>query len=226
LDFYITAQDGTRYHLPINPDKVTCSTGARMISFDVMDLGGIEIPKGSQAVTFSWEGTLPGEGRKNMSFVKDWRKPMYFIGAWSGYRNNGEKLRLLITETPINHDIYIKTLEHTWGSSFGDCNYKIELVQARELKIYTEDEWKARLQSGTKQTDVIVRPSPPAPATYEVKQNDTLYGIAKKTLGNGSRWREIYEANRKTIGTNPDLIIAGQILVIPGGRISTGVMYA
>ena len=37
--------------------------------------------------------------------------------------------------------------------------------------------------------------------------------IAKEQLGNGSKWNEIYEANRKTI-KNPNLIYIGQELII------------
>jgi hypothetical protein len=33
--------------------------------------------------------------------------------------------------------------------------------------------------------------------------------------GNKFKWPVVYEVNRKTIGTNPDLILPGQQLVIP-----------
>ena len=50
--------------------------------------------------------------------------------------------------------------------------------------------------------------------TYTVKRGDTLYGIAKSQLGNGSRWPEIYNANKSVIGNNPNLIRVGQVLKI------------
>ena len=43
-------------------------------------------------------------------------------------------------------------------------------------------------------------PSAPAPERrYRVQENDTLYGIAKRTLGDGERWSEIYELNRELL---------------------------
>ena len=48
---------------------------------------------------------------------------------------------------------------------------------------------------------------------YRVIAGDTLWKIAKEQLGNGSKWNEIYEANRKTI-KNPNLIYIGQELII------------
>ena len=50
--------------------------------------------------------------------------------------------------------------------------------------------------------------------TYTVKTGDTLWGIAERFLGKGSRWREIYYANRAIIGANPNVIRPGQKLTI------------
>ena len=60
-------------------------------------------------------------------------------------------------------------------------------------------------------------PAPPAPAatTHTVAPGDTLWAIAKKHLGEGKRWPEIYEQNRAVIGDNPDRIKPGQVLTIP-----------
>jgi len=54
----------------------------------------------------------------------------------------------------------------------------------------------------------------PAQATHTVVRGDTLWAIAKKHLGDGNRWREIYEANNDLI-RNPNLIYPGQVFVIP-----------
>lgn len=54
-------------------------------------------------------------------------------------------------------------------------------------------------------------------STYEVVSGDTLWAIAARFLGDGSRWREIFEANRDQIG-NPNLIYPGQRFRIPGGK--------
>lgn len=62
----------------------------------------------------------------------------------------------------------------------------------------------------------------PAPANvYTVVKGDNLWKIARKCLGSGNRWRELYEMNRDTI-KNPNLIFAGQTLTIPGGAAVGG----
>jgi len=44
-----------------------------------------------------------------------------------------------------------------------------------------------------------------------VQQGDTLSGIAAKY---GKDWHKVYQANRDTIGSDPNLIYPGQKLVV------------
>ena len=53
----------------------------------------------------------------------------------------------------------------------------------------------------------------PEPVFHTVKKGDTLWAIATKTLGNGARYEEIFEANRPML-THPDKIYPGQVLRI------------
>lgn len=54
----------------------------------------------------------------------------------------------------------------------------------------------------------------PQAKTYTVKSGDCLWNIAKKQLGDGSRWKEIHDLNRDKI-SNPNLIHPGLVLVMP-----------
>lgn len=50
--------------------------------------------------------------------------------------------------------------------------------------------------------------------TYVVQRGDSLWRIAEQQLGDGFRWRDIYDLN-KTVITNPDLICTGWRLTLP-----------
>lgn len=54
----------------------------------------------------------------------------------------------------------------------------------------------------------------PKQSTYTVKAGDCLWNIAKKELGNGSRYTEIANLNKDKIKT-PNLIYPGQVLILP-----------
>lgn len=54
---------------------------------------------------------------------------------------------------------------------------------------------------------------------YTVQPDDEhtgLMGIAHLVYGNADRWTAIYEANRHIIGSNPNVVRAGQQLAMPG----------
>ena len=53
-----------------------------------------------------------------------------------------------------------------------------------------------------------------APVFYTIGKGDTLWAISSKHLGKGSRYPEIFEANREVI-KDPDKIYPGQKIRIP-----------
>jgi hypothetical protein len=60
-----------------------------------------------------------------------------------------------------------------------------------------------------------------APSGVTVGGGDTLSSIAADHLGDPERWREIYRLNRSTIGANPDRIVPGMSLTMPGAAAAS-----
>ena len=58
--------------------------------------------------------------------------------------------------------------------------------------------------------------APTPPSTYVVQPGDTFWAIASKALGDGNRWREIWNLNRDSV-PNPDSLQPGVALKLPGG---------
>ena len=56
--------------------------------------------------------------------------------------------------------------------------------------------------------------------TYTVQSGDWLAKIAKAKLGAADKWRAIYSLNKSVIGCNPNLILPGQKLKMPGGAVT------
>ena len=64
-----------------------------------------------------------------------------------------------------------------------------------------------------------IEPSDDAPASefHTVVSGDTLWAISKRYYNKGSRYKEIFEANRPML-KHPDKIYVGQVLRIPADR--------
>lgn len=257
MDIYLTdleTNDCMRF--PMLPEEITVNSSASFYTYSIINVGEIKIPSGEMLTGFSWSGKLPGAARKNEPYVKAWIDPREVQSRWSVFRNKKTKLRLLVTETPINHNVYIASYSVNYAGGYGDYDYTIEFIQAKELKIYaaetqtTEiiesgdkdgsgDDGNGRRLLNSKRRKVFLsspdgskvwensgyfpsRTAPPAPKTYTVAVGDSLWSIAEKLMGGGSKYLQLYMANREIIDegnkNNPAekyMIYAGQILTIP-----------
>ena len=99
------------------------------------------------------------------------------------------------------------------GGDVGTVHYSIAFKEYRETKVrQVKVEVKtatATVSSNTARTDNTTPPK-----TYTVKRGDCLWNIAKRFLGSGAKYTQIYNLNRDKI-KNPNLIYVGQVLTLP-----------
>lgn len=72
--------------------------------------------------------------------------------------------------------------------------------------------------AAVKQSSGSVAPEksePVIPTEHTVVSGDNLSAIAKKYYGDENKWRDIYNANKETIGDNPSAIRVGMVLKLP-----------
>ena len=101
-----------------------------------------------------------------------------------------------------NEDIATEVIRGDWGNG---QERKDRLASAGYDYSAIQSIVNARLSGSSK-------PSAPTQRYYTVVKGDTLWGIAKRYYGNGSRYPEIARANNIA---NPDIIHVGQKLLIP-----------
>ena len=198
---------GIKKQFPMLPDEIKTEAAGRFQEYDIMSLGEVIIPLGDKLTRFSWEGILPGKARQNEPYVQQWIDPMEMQSFWSIIRNSGHKAKLMATDSPINHAVYLVNYTCVMSGGMGDYKYKIEFAVARNLIVEIEGkEGKKTETAAKKATD---RPDTKKENTYTVKEGDTLFRIAQQKLGDGNKYKEL--ANLNGI-KNPNLIRVGQVL--------------
>lgn len=209
MDFYLTnTATNETFRFPVNPEEVQVQTEKQIETVNIYRLGEIDFPEGEKRKSISFSSFFPAEYDTYCQYVNI-PNPIEAINKLDAWRKEGKPLRLIITGTPINTLVIIASLSWTIrGGEVGDIYFDITLRSWQEVKI------RAISTSATP----AKRPDPkPAPKVYVVKRGDSLWKIAKKYLGKGSKWPSIYNIpeNKKTIGRDPNLIYPGQRLVIP-----------
>ena len=96
-----------------------------------------------------------------------------------------------------------------------DVSVSIKLKQYREYATKTmEITIKQERPVATQTQARPVNNSNNTSKSYTVVKGDCLWKIAKRFYGVGSKWTEIYNANKSKI-KNPNLIYPGQVFAIP-----------
>ena len=142
-----------------------------------------------------------------------------FISRLQDLKENGDTFEFIVIRDSFDTNMDV-TLE----------DYKVSDDVKEGLDLVVSITMKEARHYGTKIMNFAIVPEQPIPAaaspeperpaeqpqakTYTVKSGDCLWNIAKKQLGDGSRWKEIHDLNRDKI-SNPNLIHAGLVLVMP-----------
>jgi hypothetical protein len=214
---YLTnLEENDRIRFPVLPKEIQYDFANQFHSYSILSIGAVKLPSGQELNGFRWDGMFPGKARERDPYVREWKEPkeLYkWLENCKKTHGKSKKLRLLITETPINFDVYLEDFSGTFSGGCGDYNYKISFIQAKDLTVSASG---GSGSSGANQNQSPARPSPSPAKTYTVVKGDSLWKIAQKFMGNGARYTELHEANRSIIGANPSLIYPGQVLTIPG----------
>lgn len=220
MDIYLTnLATNDRLQFPMLPTDISVKIAQQFATYSILRMGEVKIPSGTSADGFSWSGILPGAARQYEPYVRAWQEPKAIYNWLNGLKVKNDKpikARLLITETPINCDVYLSSFMAAPTGGYGDINYDITLVQARDIIVRKSGEKTATetLQDAPP-AENTERTVPPAAQTYTVVKGDSLWKIAQKFYGNGGEYAKIYAANQGTIGSNPSQIEPGQVFTIP-----------
>ncbi|HXI14759.1 MAG TPA: hypothetical protein VNM48_00210 [Chloroflexota bacterium] len=227
VDFYVYEPSGPTLHLPLNPEQVSITSGARMQSFSVLDLGEVAIPRGNTPARISFDTLLPGRARQSDAWFKGWRDPLEYVAVLGRWKANGTRVRLLVTGTqigsvgpegPFGWELFIEAFDHTERGGHGDVSCSLSFVEAKTIRVLTDQEAATAGGIGPG----LERPLPPKLVSWTVTEADIalgdgwLGGSAKRVYGTWERWSDIYFANQDVIGPDSGVPApAGTELVTP-----------
>lgn len=197
IDIYIKEKTGKKkrkIRIPWLPASVEYESGGVVVAtYDILNKGPIDVPTGRNLCKIKWESQLPGKYRTDDSLMRGkWKKPSHYHKILDKWAKKGTSLNVMMTGYPINKDVYISSYSAKAAGGFGDMEYSIEFTEDRDLTL-NKKESKNKDKNPTE-----LRPLP-IENTYKVKKGDSLWKIAKRKLGSGKRWKEIYKLNKSII---------------------------
>lgn len=199
--------------LPLTPESIKLAIEQRTVEF-ALRFGSVVYPRGVVPRTISFSSIFLSDPEDPLATrgSEPWRSPNEWVALFDRWMTDKFILKIRITETTINHSVFVSRFTPNFSGGLGDTPYDVEFTEFRESEIKPYSIGGSTHQATAK----LTRQPLPVPKRYLVKPGDTLITISRRTLGDATRWGEIWALNRTLIANAPQ-VAAGVNLRIPSG---------
>lgn len=226
LDGSAMSEIGSRFQFPSLPSEITVKNGANYQTYKIIGRGEVKIPRGIKSEEISWNGYFFGPSKRGELMIQYWTAPRLCIEILERLRNNGTPLNLMCTDVGINRDVTISDFQWEPYGGHGNVKYKIIFAKWHNLKVKVLKTADTDVTPNSAADTPEERPEQSDLQTYTVVKGDSLWRIAQKFLGSGTRWQELIPINLTVLdeaarkyghkdSNNGYWLFAGTVLTIP-----------
>ncbi len=201
--------------LPIAPSKFSVSIQNKNKTVELINDKQINILKLPGLTDISFEFILPNS---KYPFVTNWQPPQYYLSVLEKLKVNLQPFQFVIARSlpngqpsfATNMSVSLESYEIVEDAENGfDITVKVNLKQYRPYATQTV-EIKTPVDGSKVSVEKNARAQTKQPdKTYTVQKGDTLWNIAKKYLGDGSKYKQLATLNNIY---NPNFLSVGQVL--------------
>lgn len=204
--------------LPITPKQLQIKVKNQNKTIELINFGQVNVLKTPGLSDISFDFSVPIVGK--YPFARELQSAEYYFSLLENLKTQLKPFKFTVlrqissnkTAFSTNMNVTLEDYEIVEDADNGfDVTFKVNLKQYREyatqnLEIKQNSEGKL---TATKQTTRQTTKEPEK--TYTVQKGDTLWNIAKKQLGDGSKYKELAALNNIS---NPNFLSVGQVLKI------------
>lgn len=218
--------DGVQF--PVAPSELSTKINGRNETTVLMNEGEVNIIKKTGLTDIEFEVLLPNVKYPFSVYPNGFQPATYYLEKLEKLKVDDKPFQFIVNRMmpngnllfDTNMTVSIEEYEILESAENGfDVNVRIKLKQYKTYgnkKINLKATTKASSTTSTAKTDTkaVVEQKRPTtgketPKTHTVKSGETLWAIAKKYLGDGSKYSELAKINNIS---NPNVIKAGQVI--------------
>jgi nucleoid-associated protein YgaU len=213
---------------PVVPDNIKMKIGNNNKTIHVINEGTISIPKKAGLTEISFVLLLPNVRYPFARYEEGFHKAEYYLKKLEKLKVKKKNFQFIVSrEMPNGKKLFATnitctledyTIEEDVDEGF-DVKVSVKLKQyvgwkTQTCKIKKTKKKKKKKVSTSSRSNTKKTPS--KTKTYTVVKGDTLWGIASKFYGEGSKYKVIYNASQNVFkGRSANILYPGEVLTIP-----------
>ncbi|WP_068983865.1 LysM peptidoglycan-binding domain-containing protein [Lysinibacillus xylanilyticus] len=217
--------DGVQF--PVAPSEMSTKINGRNETIVLMNDGEVNVIKKPGLTDIEFEVLLPNIKYPFAVYPNGFQPAAFYLEKLEKLKFSDKPFQLIVNRMMPNGNLLfdtnmtmaIESYEIMESAENGfDVTVSIQLKQYRaygnkRIVVQPTTQSNGASSSTTTQKAVVEQKRPTTgketPKTYTVKKGDTLWAIAKKYLGDGSKYTELAKLNNIS---NPDVIKVGQVI--------------
>ena len=203
--------------LPVPPSKLQTKISNQNKTIQLINDDEVNILKKAGLTEISFDLLIPFAKYPFASYKNGFKNVKYFLDHLEVLKTDMKKFQFIVSrvapsgELSFDTNMKVSLEDYTIAE---DASEGLDVTVSVRLKQYVEYGTKELIiKKDDTGTHVIIsvkkRTSKKNAKTYKVKKGDTLWGICKKELGNGSKFAAIAKLNKIK---NANLIFVGQVI--------------
>lgn len=220
MEFYIKYSNTDMIRLPVPPPSFKIQRQNATQTVTVSQLGEVNLWGPALLETVTIESFWPYKYMPTYCKYKNFIKPKDFVAWVNKCKDSKNPVRLVITDSKTGLNINMQCLIEQFDTEVknfnGDIDFTIAFREYRQVNVKEQEVPKppSSNNSGNNSNSNNSNSNSTGYYYHTVKKGESLWILAKKYYGQGSKWPTIYNANKDKV-KNANLIKPGWVLKIP-----------
>lgn len=214
---YNNQQEG--FQIPINPGSIEMGDGNNSTTYDIVGQGEINVIQSPKLTDYAFSSFFPAR-RYPFITANTVLEPNEYVNMLQRWMATKRPIRFIFTGSTfdINEAVSIEDFQRKEvAGRLGDIEYTLRLKKyvfyaAQRVTVTTGQAGQQVIEKASKQR----QDDREMPKTHTLAPGENLWTVAKKLLGDDSKWRDIQRLNGITDAQVKQLPI-GMVLKLPGG---------